>query len=101
MRKVRGRVGVNVGIDLLLGEAEDWSSPADFLAGIANLVGTVLPHPGDWDTEANGEYGERARAAVADFLGFNLRAVTGVVHHLGRLDPGGVRSLLCRIQFWR
>lgn len=56
-----------VSIGTLLGEAEEWSSPADFLEDIANLIGTVLPHPGDWDTEANGEYGERARAAAADF----------------------------------
>lgn len=57
-----------VQIGTLLGESQEWSA-ADYLERIADLVGTVLPHPRDWDTEADGEYGERARSVAAGFLG--------------------------------
>lgn len=35
----------------LLGTSSEWSSAADYLEDIANLVGTVRPHPGNYDVD--------------------------------------------------
>ena len=34
-------------IAALLGTSAEWSSAADFLESIANVIGAVRPHPGD------------------------------------------------------
>lgn len=58
-----------VSVACLLGESEDWNPASQYLEGIADLLGTVLPHPGGWSTEVGGNYGSAARAVAADFLG--------------------------------
>lgn len=46
-------------IAALLGSPEDWDGAADFLEDIANLIGTVRPHPGD---NPAGDYAEAFEA---------------------------------------
>lgn len=47
-------------IATLLGTAEEWSSPADFLDDIATLTSQVRPHPGEGDASEYAERFERA-----------------------------------------
>lgn len=51
-------------IATMLGTRAEWSSGADMLEDIANVIGTVRPHPGDSDTTYRREFWEATGRAV-------------------------------------
>lgn len=48
-------------IAILLGAAEHWDDPAEYLETFANIIGKVMPHPGD---PSNNDYYQQLEAGT-------------------------------------